>query len=313
MAAELECYERIGKETVLPEDEVVMRKIIAVGFFLLTVCVSVAIAQPIKEDQATAEQMADETFSSQPAPQFGPFEFHGEQGVTTVRFIPENGDYVLCLICRKKSEDYLIENVYKIVGDSGEGLLIVGFLGPNAPPCGPEFKVLGFNHGKIKALAKNIIMCGYLVEKTISPENDTIRLSEHNILTAAFSDSNYFVIVPFKVDFKNSTLFPVKNSGEFSVEYNKEQDMNMGFGNPAIDLYSSRDLLSKKSSIRSQEVKTFDVLGVYASVKMQDASPFQSEIVISDKAIKVRINGMTYWLNEKDKWYLGRLGVGVFD
>lgn len=296
-----------------------MRKIIAVGFFLLTVCVLTVTAQPIQEDQPTAEEMAGETFSSQPAPEFGPFEFYGEQGVTTVRFIPENGDYVLrdsnrnVLYIEKNSEDYLVENVYKIVGDSGEGLLIVGDLGPNAPPCGPEFKVIGFNHGKIKALSKNIIMCGYLVEKPISPESDTIRLSEHNILTAAFSDSNYFVKVPFKVDFKNSTLFPVKNTGEFSVEYNKEQDMNMGFGNPAIDLYSSHDLLSNKSSIRSEEVKTFEVLGVYASVKMQDASPFQSEIVISDKAINVRINGMTYWLDEKDKGYLGRLGVGVFD
>lgn len=291
-----------------------MLKIILVVFVLLTVCLTDAFAQPAENEliiPATATEEMSYEKQSGPDSQFGTFELYGQKFVVDIFGIRDSKRN---LLYEHDDEDYLVENVYKIVGNSGEGLLIIRFLGPNAPPCGPEFQVLGFNNGKIKELSKSIIMCGYMVEKPIPPETKTIILSKNNILTAAFSDSNYFVKVPFKVDFKNLTVLPEKNTGEFSVEYDKKQDMDIeGFGNPAIDLYSSRDLLSKKSSIRLREIKTFEVLGVYASVKIQDASRLQSEIVISDKAIKIRVNGNIYWLNGEDKWYLNRLGVGAFD
>lgn len=297
-----------------------MRKIITEGFFLFVVCVSVAIAQPIEKDLTIPTTVAEETSDkklSWPDAQFGPFKFHDKQLVATAKYIHgiftvegSNGEV---LYADEYDEDYLLSNVYKIVGNSGEGLLIVGDRGPNAPPCGPEFKVIGFKGGKIKELSKNIIMCGYIVDKPIPKENNTIILKEHDILTAAFTDSNYFVNVPFKVDFNNATFLPEKNIGEFSVDYNKEQDMLKEFGIPALNLYSSSDTSSPKSNTRLIDVKTFEVLGVYASVKMQDAGRRQSEIVISDKAIKVRVNGKIYWLDGKDKAYLHRLGVGVFD
>lgn len=256
-----------------------MLKIILVVFVLLTVCLTDAFAQPAVNEliiPATATEEMSYEKQSGPDTQFGTFELYGQKFVVDVFGIRDSKRNLLY----EHDVDYLVENVYKIVGNSGEGLLIIRDLEPNAPPCGPEFQVLGLKNGEIKELSKSIIMCGYMVEKPIPPETKTIILSKNNILTAAFSDSNYFVKVPFKVDFKNLILLPEKNTGEFSVEYDKKQDMNIeGFGNPAIDLYSSHDLLFKKSSIYLRDVKTFEVLGVYASVKIQDASRFQSPCV----------------------------------
>lgn len=302
-----------------------MLKIIFVVFVLLAVCVTAPFAQPIEKELSKPITAAEETsYEKQlrPNAHFGPFELYGQRFVAADRYIPENGNYVFeirdskknVLYVDKHDGDYLVENVYKIVGNSGEGLLIIRDLEPNAPPCGPEFQVLGLKNGKIKELSKSIIMCGYMVDKPINTETKTIILSKNNILTAAFSDSNYFVKVPFKVDFKNLTLLPEKNTGEFSVDYNRKYEMDMeGFDDLTLNLFSSRDLLSKKSSIFLREVKTFEVLGVYASVKIQDAGRHQSELVISDKAIKVRVNGIIYWLNGEDKGALDHLGVPPFD
>lgn len=300
-------------QQVRQKHEVVMRKIISVVFVLFTVFLTDSFAQPAENEliiPATATEEMSYEKQSRPDSRFGTFVLYGQKFVVDAFGIRDSKKNVLYV----NKHDYSVENVYKIVGNSGEGLLIIRDLEPNAPPCGPEFQVLGLKNGKIKELTKSIIMCGYMVDKPITTETKTITLSKNNILTAAFSDSNYFVKVPFKVDFKNLTVLPVKNTGEFSVEYDKNQDMDIeGFGNPTIDLYSSHDLLSKKSSIYLREVKTFEVLGVYASVKIQDAGRLQSRIVISGKAIKVRVNGTIYWFKGEDKWYLGRLGVGAFD
>lgn len=290
-----------------------MLKIILVVFVLLTGCLTDTFAQPAENELIMPATATEEmSYEKQPGPdsRFGTFELYGQKFVVDVFGIRDSKGKVLYV----NKHDYLVENVYKIVGNSGEGLLIIRDLEPNAPPCGPEFQVLGLKNGKIKELSKSIIMCGYMVEKPIPPEIKTIILSKNNILTAAFSDSNFYVKVPFKVDFKNLTVFPAKNTGEFSVEYDKKYEMDMDeFGNPAIDLYSSHDLLSKKSSIYLREVKAFEVLSVYAFVKIQDASRLQSRIVISDKAIKVRVNGTIYWLVGKDKGYLDWLGVPAVD
>lgn len=302
-----------------------MNNILLLVFALLTVCLTNTFAQPIANELTTPSTAADEESPQKrvrPDANFGTFELYGQKLVATDRYIPEKDDYVFeitdsnnkVLYLDTHDEDYPVSIVYKLVGDSGEGLLIIRELFPTAPPCGPEFKVLGLKDGKIKELSQSIVMCGWIVEDTISPTENTIILTKNNILTAAFSAGNYFIKVPFKIDFKNFSLFPLKKIGEFSAVYDKREMDRVAFGDSAIDLYSSRDLLSKKTTIPLRAVKNFEVLNIYASVKIQeDVGTDQSEIVIAEKSIKVRVNGNIYWLNEEDKSYLAWLGLPWVD
>lgn len=108
--------------------------------------------------------------------------------------------------------------------------------------------------------------------------------------------------------------FHQKKIGEFSVVYDKREMDRLEFGDSTIDLYSSRNLLSQKTAIPLRAVKKFEVLNVYASVKIQEyVGTDESEIVIAEKSIKVRVNGNIYWLSVEDKSYLGWLGLSWVD
>lgn len=85
------------------------------------------------------------------------------------------------------------------------------------------------------------------------------------------------------------------------------------FDDSTVTLYSNHDESSKKRIFYLRDIKSFDVLSVYASVIIEEASDVQSEVSISDDWIKVRVNGKAYWLSNEDKGYLEWLGLPVFD
>ncbi len=253
---------------------------------------------------------------SQSEARFGPFEIDHKRVIATYKYSDEEkGDkfeikdetgisYYKETFHNNNESYYSVENVFKLEGKSGEGIIVFYDLGPNAPPCGPEFQILGMKDGSLRELSPRIIVCGQFEKLPVGKSSGALKLLDDDLVKVEVWKTMFGIRIPFKVDFQKMTFAPLMTQGVFEINIHESVGPLKNAESESISLYADHIRNSKAESIVVTEIKKIDFISSYADVRLEQVSRSQLDIKIANIWLKVRVNDREGWVNDLNDFYM---------
>lgn len=187
-----------------------------------------------------------------------------------------------------------IEEICKLEGKSGEGLIIYFDTEPNAPPAGKSFQVFGMEKSILKPLSVPINVYGKLEQLTRGKSKETEKLFDGDVISVDVWKGLIGVKVPLAVDFRKLTITPLKNEGIFDIYFITTPGKPVAL--PDF-FYQDHTINAKVERIKETEGVNVEFLNAYAAVQLRKQNNGQElDIDVSNLWLKVKINGREGWI-----------------
>lgn len=191
-----------------------------------------------------------------------------------------------------------IEEVYKLEGKNGEGLIIYFDTEPNAPPAGKSFQIFGVEKGKVKPLSQPVNVYGQIQSLQKGKSQGAIRLFDDHLMKVEIWKDFFGIVIPLAVDLKKLKIAPLITKGIFNLNIGYTPSVPGTFNRSEIKLYENHSINSNLSMLPYQNVKKVQFIYAYADVQLDN----RGDIYVSNIWLKIKINGREGWVNDVDSF-----------
>lgn len=193
--------------------------------------------------------------------------------------------------------------VFKLEGESGEGLIVYYDIQPNDPPAGAAFQVFGLKDDKLEPLSPVISVYGSIDPLPSGGSENALRLLPGDMIQVHQSVDHLNLRIPFVVDFQKSNVRLAQSSGLFDFAIPGQNPPKEG----EVPFFSDFRPGAEKEAVVLKGTEEIKFMNAYAEVRVKDDPVWNRSLAVSNLWLKVAIGEKEGWVTGKESY--ARLGL----